>query len=48
MSQYQYCLNVTHTVFVNIYTLVGWLVVLYVPSTPRSFRDVTPHLLSLA
>ena len=27
---------------------VGWLVVFYVPSTARSFRDGIPHLLSLA
>ena len=31
-----------------IYSLVVWLVVFYVPSTTRSFRDGTPHLLSLA
>ena len=28
--------------------LVGWLVVFYVPSTARSFRGGTTHLLSLA
>ena len=32
----------------NIMMLIGWLVVFNVPSTARSFRDGTPHLLSLA
>ena len=27
---------------------VGWVIVFYVPSTARSFRDCTPHLLYLA
>ena len=27
---------------------VGWLIVFYVTSTARSFKDGTPHLLSLA
>ena len=34
----------------NMGAMIGlvWLVVFYVPSTERSFRDGTPNLLSLA
>ena len=40
-------INLVHSICVSSEQQVGWLVVFYVPSTARSFRNGTPHLLSL-